>query len=344
MSQPRILDNAAHPKQPQGPKQGKNFPASGKQAESALATLDLHSGEFPSRLTIELTNQCNYKCAMCPSRWQPDTLRGLMAPELFHFLVDQAAEHLPVTMVPFFRGESLLHPDALGLLAYAKRRGLGPVQLASNGWLLDEVMARGLLDTGLDFISFSVDTDDAEEYTAIRVGGELGRVKANVERFIALRDKGGYPTEIQVSATRTKANAASIIRFVDFWRHRADRTRIYYEHSIDGHTGSLECDEIPAHMERRPCPKVFGETVVYFGGQAALCNHDWFRNAPLGDLTKQSMAELWHSQAYQDIRSQHQDPATLHDEVCLHCDHWKIPYLDQGLIGELHLKSSGETP
>ena len=89
--------------------------------------------EFPLRVTLELTNLCNYHCAMCPSRHQPDSVKGFMEPALFHRLVDEIAEHLPVTLVPFFRGETLLHPKAVELIAHAKSRGLGPVQLATNG-------------------------------------------------------------------------------------------------------------------------------------------------------------------------------------------------------------------
>jgi MoaA/NifB/PqqE/SkfB family radical SAM enzyme len=118
--------------------------------------------EFPNRLTLELTNHCNYSCVMCPARIDPGQPRGFMDSGLFRRLVDEAAEHPPVALVPFFRGESLMHPHILELLCYAKSKGLGPIQLASNAALLDESMAKGLLDAGLDFISFSLDSGSPE--------------------------------------------------------------------------------------------------------------------------------------------------------------------------------------
>ena len=44
---------------------------------------------------------------------------------MFKRLVDEAAEHLPVTLVPFFRGESLINQELVSLLAYAKKEGPG---------------------------------------------------------------------------------------------------------------------------------------------------------------------------------------------------------------------------
>lgn len=292
--------------------------------------------EFPRRLTLELTNACNLRCAMCPSRLRPELAKGLMEPSLFRRIVDQAAEHRPVALVPFFRGEPLMHPQVLELLDHAKRRGLGPVQLVTNGLLLDEGLARGLLDLGLDFISFSLDSVRPEEYAQIRQGGDFSMAMANVARFMDYRGRGGYATEVQVSATRTGLNQESISQFIAYWQRRADRTRIYYEHSGDGHTGSLDCPEVPRDMERRPCHKLFEDMVVYFDGGVALCNHDWYRAPVLGDLNAASVAQVWLGPAYQELRRQHLHPQELQDGTCRHCDHWKISYLDKPYVGELY--------
>jgi radical SAM protein with 4Fe4S-binding SPASM domain len=241
-----------------------------------------------------------------------------------------------VALVPFFRGESLLHPELVELLAYAKSRGLGPIQLVTNGLLLEEDLARALLGLGLDFISFSLDTVHPAEYERVRPGGDFARVMANVKRFLALRDQGGHATEVQVSATRTAHNAAGIADFVAYWRERADRTRIYYEHSADGRPGSLDCPEVPRDMVRRACRKPWTDMVVYYDGRVAACNHDWFRPSPLGDLTRQSVAEVWWDAAYAGLRAQHEDPASLSDPTCAGCDHWKMYYLDKPFIGELY--------
>jgi len=301
------------------------------------ATLD-----FPNRLTLELTNGCNLACVMCPSRLGSGRQgkgysKGMMGQALFERVVDEASAHLPVALVPFFRGESLLHPKLVPLLAYAKRRGLGPIQLVSNGMLMSARLAQELLDLGLDFVSFSLDTVRPAEYARIRRGGNFARVMANVEGFIRRRNAGGYATEVQVSATRTAANAGSIEEFVAHWRGRVERVRIYYEHSADGHPGSLDCPEVPKDMPRQPCHKPFCDLVAYWDGRVAACNHDWQREPALGDLNRQSVAGVWHGAAYEALRQEHLAPERLRDATCRHCDHWKMYYLERPFIGELYV-------
>lgn len=64
-------------------------------------------------------------------------------------------------------GEPLLCPDTLHILRYAKARGL-LTHLSTNGLLVDETMARDLLDTGVDAIGISVDGLDAETHDRMR--------------------------------------------------------------------------------------------------------------------------------------------------------------------------------
>ena len=291
---------------------------------------------FPQRLTLEITNHCNYRCVMCPSHLEPDAKKGFMTKRLFRNLVDQAAERLPVTLVPFFRGEPLMHPEAADFLNYAKQKGLGPIQLANNGSLMDRQTAARLLDAGVDFISFSLDTIEPDEYLAMRRGEPLAKVMENIMGLLDLRDQGNYPTQIQVSATRTEINQKSIDKFIAHWRNIADRTRIYYEHSKDGHLGSLDCPEVPESIPRKPCQKLYTDLVVYWNGQAAFCNHDWQRGDDLGDLNKQSIEDLWLGERYEKMRTAHNRPETITDSTCLYCDHWKISYLEEQLIGELY--------
>ena len=129
---------------------------------------------------------------------------------------------------------------------------------------------------------------------------------------------------------------------MQYWQDKADRTRIYYEHSADGHPGSLDCPEVPKEMERRACRKPFEDMVIYFDGKVALCNHDWFRETPLGDVGRSSIHEVWHGAAYRDLRLQHLDPRNMRDQTCLHCDHWKVYYLEKPFIGELYRKNTQE--
>ena len=71
--------------------------------------------DFPNRITIELTNQCNVSCSFCP-RQKINMEIGFMDIKLYKKIIDEASSHLPVKLVLFFRGESMLHPQFIECL------------------------------------------------------------------------------------------------------------------------------------------------------------------------------------------------------------------------------------
>lgn len=293
-------------------------------------------GSFPQRVTIEFTNHCNVSCVMCP-RHHMQGPKGYLDYSLFCRLADEIAEHEGTALVPFFRGESLMHPEAVAMLRYAKRKGIAPIQLATNATLLTRETAEALVDLKIDFISFSVDSIDPETYRAIRRGAELEKVLKNIEALCdARRRKGNGRPQIQVSVVNTRGTAAGITDFVDYWSERVDRVRVYEEHSQGGSFGALEKDDERREGQgRQPCLKPFGDLVVYWDGSVALCNHDWDRKEALGNVKTHSIEEVWCSEAYQRVRESHLGRGAM-ETLCQGCDHWEAYYRDKKVVGELY--------
>ena len=57
--------------------------------------------QFPNRITVELTNQCNVSCTFCPRQLMNMKI-GNMDRKLYFKIIDEAAEHLPIKLVLFF--------------------------------------------------------------------------------------------------------------------------------------------------------------------------------------------------------------------------------------------------
>ena len=294
-------------------------------------------GVFPRRVTLELTNHCNLNCTFCPRRLM-EKHQGYMDTGLAKRLLDEMAAHLPVTLVPFFRGESLLHPDWAEILAYAKNVGIGPVQLTSNGVCLNEEAAHELLDLEIDFISFSMDTSESALYEQTRKGGHYEKVVQNIMRFLEMKQRRGVKLpQVQVSSVATELHRPGLVSFVDYWRPLVDRVRVYIEHSQDGHPGSIT-DPLPSFPRRLPCWKPFTDLVIYWDGQVALCNHDWTRGQDnsIGNVARQTIAEVWRSPVYERVRMDHQVGEVSALSPCDHCDHWKMFYTESGYLGEIY--------
>lgn len=299
---------------------------------------------FPDRVTVELTNHCNLKCAMCPGVYMKGS-KGFMSMSLFKKIIDEISTHNNITLVPFFRGESLLHPEFVEMSKYAKMRNISPVQLTTNATLMTEDIAQALIGIELDFISFSVDSVDHDTYNKIRKGADLQDVLKNIEMFCELKEKMGCnKPEIQVSVIKTESTVDSIDEFVDFWQDRVDRVRVYEEHSKDGNYGSLSKNSyINALENRQPCLKPFTDTVIYWDGTVALCNHDWDRRDAIGNVNHNPIKDVWQNDKYKRIRYAHINNNDDLEKLCKRCDHWKSYYLEQHQIGELYVGKSKTT-
>jgi len=288
--------------------------------------------EKPRRVTLELTSTCNLSCPRCPRHYMKYP-KGFMEESLFMGLVDEIADAGISVLVPFFRGESLLHPAFMKLMSHAKARGMA-VQLATNGTLMNGKTATALVEMGFDFISFSVDSIDETTYRMMRSGSDLSDLIRIIDFLLNEKErlKSSLP-EVQVSAVDTGLEEETLSRFVSHWSAKVQRVRIYPQHTRAGEFGSL--DNAPL-IPRKPCHKPFTEMVIYWDGKAALCNHDWDRSEPLGDASTAGIMAVWKSDAYRLIRQKHLDYSFDEADVCRTCGHWAQYYEKEGLIGTLY--------
>ena len=126
---------------------------------------------MPIRLWVELTNTCNLRCTMCPNSSPTGAKRGFMSFDTYKKIIDQCANHVYDINLAH-RGESLLHDRIDDMIAYAKQMGIA-TRLNTNATLLTEEKSRNLIESGLDFISFSFDGVDPQTYEKIRIGSSF---------------------------------------------------------------------------------------------------------------------------------------------------------------------------
>jgi MoaA/NifB/PqqE/SkfB family radical SAM enzyme len=137
-----------------------------------------------ARVYIEPTTLCNLLCRTCIRNvW--DEPPGTMSAETFARVIDDVREVSPRPTV-FFGGfgEPFAHPDLLAMVAEAKAAGC-PVELITNGTMLDEATRRELVRIGLDRLWASIDGATPESYADVRLWDALPAV---IEDLAALRD------------------------------------------------------------------------------------------------------------------------------------------------------------
>jgi short-subunit dehydrogenase/MoaA/NifB/PqqE/SkfB family radical SAM enzyme len=135
---------------------------------------------------VESSIACNLSCVMCPwtevRKGTPD--KGLMSEAVWQAV----RPHLPeIATIDFTGGgEPLLHPQLFDRLVEAKAEGC-TAGFLTNGVLLDRELCERVLETGTDWVVFSVDSARSEIYQQIRRGAQFEEVKENIRQLTSMR-------------------------------------------------------------------------------------------------------------------------------------------------------------
>ncbi len=150
---------------------------------------------LPDIVQIESTNLCNAKCVFCP-RDEMHRRQGVMDMALYRKVVDECAA-LGITHVRVHNyGEPFLDGQLVEKVRYAKSRGIAEVGMISNGSLITEELAAGMIDAGLDAINISVDAAGKEVFERTRLRLDYDTVIGNVRTLVApaRRERPAAPT------------------------------------------------------------------------------------------------------------------------------------------------------
>jgi MoaA/NifB/PqqE/SkfB family radical SAM enzyme len=265
---------------------------------------------MPEIVQIESTNICNAKCVFCP-RDEMQRRQGIMTVDLFRKIVDECAE-LGITHIRMHNyGEAFMDRKLVEKVKYAKDKGIKEVGMISNGSLITEPVARGMIDGGLDAINISVDAAGKEVFEATRIGLNYDKVIANIERLIRLRaDSGKRRPKLILSFVRQN-NSADEQAFIEHWRSIADKIHITDLHNWAG-TLNKESDV------NYPCYRPWLTFTVLWDGRVSLCCADFDGRTILGNLNTQTIAEVWNGEMYRQVRREHLESGG--PDICRACD------------------------
>ena len=265
--------------------------------------------KFPKRIEIELVSDCNLRCIYCP-RHYVNELKGYIDFNLYKKIINESLAHPETVIVLHRRGESMLHPKFNKMLELVAGN-FKEVQMATNATLLNKDKYEAIVN-GLTFLSFSLDTPSNFDKT--RIPAKYSKVESKILKFLDY-NKGRVKTQASMVKTMDTTEE-ECAEFKQIWKDRVDRVRIYEEHSSDGSFGSLK----NPRQKRKSCVMPFYEMLIYDNGNVGRCNHDWDSDG-MGDVTKNSLKEVWMNTKYVDLREQHLTQK-LTDPVCSKCDSW----------------------
>jgi len=176
------------------------------------------------------------------------------------------------------------------------------IMTVTNGSLLTPQRIDELREAGLDEVYVSIDAVCEETYRTVRPGLDFNTVVNNVHAL--LRRSG--PMRVTCRFLRQAANAGEEREFARYWRSNHASVGML---SMSNRAGSLAAfeklrgEERPTLARRllrlagRPrlrCNLPFLRLSVLVDGRVVLCCHDWRRHVIFGDMSRQSLPEVWN--------------------------------------------------
>ncbi len=268
------------------------------------------TSRWPDIVQIESTNLCNAKCVFCP-RDEMHRRQGVMDMDLYRKVVDECVT-LGITHLRVHNyGEPFLDKTLVEKVRYAKERGIAEVGMISNGSLIFEDIAQGMIDAGLDAINISVDASGKEVFESTRLNLDYDVVIRNIETLVRLRKASGRVRPKLILSFVRQNNSVDEQEFIEHWRKIADKVHITDLHNWAGTLNATSNVNFP-------CYRMWQTFTVLWDGRVSLCCADFDGRHVLGDLRTSSIAEVWNGPAYLAARRLHLKSGG--PEICRSCD------------------------
>lgn len=276
---------------------------------------------FPLHLDLELTSECNLRCAMCWQAKDPNAFpKGMMTEELFKKIIDEGVANGLCAIKLQSRGEAMMHPKIFEFSKYAKSKGIKDIHLTTNGTLFMKTkkMAQ-LFDSGIDKLIFSIDKAHDESIDEIyktkkpdirKYFNEIGKIKKEKNLKAPFLVVQTFADKDKIEEVRQKLKkeykCANSVNVNTLFESNPDEPSI---------------DMINSKIEYLPCSYLWTRLMVFFDGTTTTCCRDYSgKYLFLGDANLKSIYEMWNGKKMNNFRRLHQTGKRQQIEICKNCD------------------------
>jgi len=285
----------------------------------------------PFVVFIEPTNLCNLSCVFCPTS-DRELLRnvgrpaGMMSMKLFEKIIsDLTAFESPSKILHLYKdGEPLLHPHIIDMLTLLKQAKVTEqIRIKTNGTLLNPVLNAHLIDTGIDWIGISVESVNSAGYKKVTgVGIDYEKFKNNIRDLFQRRQKCEVYTKIvdvNLSQEEKDKFFCDFSPISDFCAIE-NLMGLSYSDSKDFMMGTIPetQDGLPL-VEKHVCPYPFYALSINFNGSVSVCCADWAHKTVVGDVSCNSLKEIWNSATMYAFRNMHLEHRRNSNLACANC-------------------------
>ena len=275
-----------------------------------------HVSKFPSHVDIELSSLCNLNCPMCyttTDKFKTKVKGTNMDLKLYKKIIDECAEYNLFSIRLSLRGEAFLNKDIFDMIKYAKDKEIKEVSTLTHGGFLDEEKFEKLIDLGLDWLTISFD-GIGETYDKIRFPLKFEDSVEKIRRYQEIKKNKGVSKPVIKVQTVWPAISKNPQEFYDIFNPITDQIA---SNPLLDYLGN---DTNIVFEENFTCPQLWERLVIGADGHVMLCANDEMESYSLGDVTNESLFDVWHGEKMTKAREIHMKHlGTKEIEPCKHC-------------------------
>lgn len=187
-----------------------------EKLRSFYSYVSKNNGEMGTKvrgIDVNFNNRCNFKCKHCFAKSSlGDHIKEELPIDLIADISNQADE-LGIYEYDLQGGELLLRPDKLFEVIEAIKPERFYLYLTTNGYLLDEKMAKRLAEAGVSRVSVSIDSFDEKTHDEFR--GYPGAHKRAMEALIHVKNAGMSPY-LNITVGHYNANSEDLEKLCQY--------------------------------------------------------------------------------------------------------------------------------
>jgi MoaA/NifB/PqqE/SkfB family radical SAM enzyme len=281
-----------------------------------------------AEVRYEVTDHCNATCIMCPrEEHEHGREHGIMDQAKYERSIDEVVALGAKKIVLTGFGEPMLDKRLELKIAYAKAKGLS-TYIITNGSVLNSKRAQGILEAGLDEMRVSFYGMGRDTYNTVMQGLDYEKTRDGLLEFLALRERLGLHTKVQLSYLTMPENAKDESAFKEYWEPKVEAIEIWRPHNFgDGRDYRDREGEAEISLKNTCGRPENGPLQIQWNGEVIPCCYDYNNKIVLGNAFEQPVLEIMNGAKYRLLRYAHRTGRFNLFPYCDQCDQL-LPHAD----------------
>lgn len=273
--------------------------------------------DYPIHLEIDNVYACNLHCVHCAREYVEDIGAKRMSDNLYRKVIKEAADIGTKSLGFAVWGEAFLDKKIFDKIAYAKSCGIIDIRLHSNGLLISDAVAEKIVDSGISWLSISLDAATLGTYQKVR-GGDFHKAISGLTNIISakLRKLSLLP-RLRVSFVKCSINEHEADLFSAHYSQYCDvAIQEYYD--ANGILPSQLNVNNQTFSPKAQCFENFYKAYVKYDGTVVPCCEDIRSKIVLGNVNQSTLYEAYNSPEAKNLRRQHKSK-NIQNKTCRVC-------------------------